>query len=84
MEGEKKASSGTGFPIDYTKIIVAGIAVGGLCFTVVYLGGVVERVVAMSKSDSDEERKALEKAEKYAYHTSKGGRNGCGGGGGKK
>ena len=69
--GEKKAS-GTGLPIDYTKIVGYCIASG----TVVYLGGVVERVVAMSKSGNDEERKSLEKVEKMTYHMTKGGSDG--------
>jgi len=67
-EGEKKASTGTVLSPELTKIIIACIAVGG----VVYVGEKVERIVAMSKPGSDEERKSLEKTEKFAFHTARG------------
>ena len=74
----EKVVSGNGLYIhptyinSLTKITITGIVVGGLCFTVVYLDGVVKEVVAMSKSDSDAEREALNKAEKLAYPHGKG------------
>ena len=76
QEGEKKALSGTRLPIDYTKIVGYFVTAGTVVYVVVYVGEKVERIVALSKPGSDEERKTLDKAEKLAYHTSKGGSHG--------
>ncbi len=41
-----------------------------------HIGGVVKEVVAMSKPGSDEERKTLDRTEKQAFESGKGGRDG--------
>lgn len=74
--GEKKASSVTVLSPEFTKIIIAGGFFSTVAFVTVYVGEKVERIVAMSKPGSDEERKSLEKTEKFAFHTAKGGRDG--------
>ena len=71
-EGGKQTSSGTALPIDYTKLVLGCMATG----TVVYVTDKLEVMVAMSKPGSDEERKALEKAEKFSFRSARGGRDG--------
>ena len=82
-EGGKQTSSGTALPIDYTKLVGYCIAAGTVVFvtdmatgTVVYVTDKVEVMVAMSKPGSDDERKALEKAEKFSFRSARGGRDG--------
>jgi len=78
--GEKKASTVTVLSPELTKIIVTSITVAGLfstvAFVTVYVTGEIKEMIAMSRPGSDEERKSLEKAEKFAFHTATGGKNG--------
>ena len=73
-EGETKTSWGIGlFVNNLTKVVIAYIAGA----TVVYSVDKIERMVAMSMLGPEkDERKELEMAEKIAYHTAKGARDG--------
>ena len=71
-EGGKQTSSGTALSPEFTKIVLGCMATG----TVVYVTDEVKEMVEMSKPGSDEERKALEKAEKFSFRSARGGRDG--------
>lgn len=74
-EGEKKAATGLGtFRADF--VLIAGGLFSTVVFVTVYVTGEVKEMIAMTRPGSDEEIKSLEKAEKFAYHTTRGGRNG--------
>ena len=82
-EGGKQTSSGTALSPEFTKLVLGCISAGTVVFvtdmatgTVVYVTDKVEVMVAMSKPGSDEERKALEKAEKFSFRSARGGRDG--------
>ena len=58
---------------DLTKIIVALIAAGTVAGTLVYVDGMVERAILLSKPGSAEERRALERRVKLDSERGKGG-----------
>ena len=75
-EGEKKTSLGTALSPEFTKIVLGCMAAGTVVYVTEYVTDKVEVMVAMSRPGSDEERKALEKAEKFSFRSARGGRDG--------